>query len=187
MTEKQHKWYLREWSRAYAVHWCGTRGGEALARPGRKPSTVRDQVVAAAQRVAMQRGGGLSADALRHGCHIVALGKDVSSWKLTNKQVDLVVSQFRLLRNDADLSAQMKLTGPAAEPGASDRTRTLYSLDHIDLPPAYLAEMCRDKFGTSNWKSLPDDKLKQFLMTAKCRAMARVVAAPKKAVLTGSL
>lgn len=181
MTEKQHKWYLREWGRAYRVHWAGVKNGECLSRPGRPHSSLRDQILGIAGRIAgSTQAGLLTPDCIRHACHVHALGKDKTSWSLGNRDLDLVVAVFRLLANSLDLKAQLALTRAEGEEGVADRKRMLYSLEKIDLPAAYLAEMARDKFGSSDWRGLPDAALRQLIMTAKARAAARIVAQSKK-------
>ncbi|MBX3747301.1 MAG: hypothetical protein KF833_18485 [Verrucomicrobiae bacterium] len=197
MTEKQRKWYLREWSKAFRAHWSGVRRGEVVVRPGRAPADpVRDDVVRVAQaRRLRQGGGGLSADDLRRACHILAVGKDVSSWALTNKQLDRVVALFRRL---AGLNLGAVLVGVEADAEAArrqqvgglpdaDRKRVLYSLERVELPPQYVEELSRDKFGTGNWRSLPGPQLYQLLITAKARSVARAVADRAKVNLQTTL
>ena len=198
MTEKQHRWYLREWSSAFRVHWCGSKGGEALARPNRPACAMRERVIAEARKLAATREDGrMSADLLRRACHVVATGKDLSSYALANKQIDQVVAVFRVLARDRDVVAQMRVdaadverarlaqAGRAADAGQAiapsvaapdaDRNRMIYSISHSDLSAAYIAELARDKFGTAEWKGLPDEKLRQLLITVKCRAAARAI------------
>jgi hypothetical protein len=207
MTQKQHKWYLREWSAAFRVHWAGTKGGEAIVRSGRPPCPMRDKVMAAAGRLASTRKDGrISADLIRRACHLVGTGKDISSWSLTNKQVDQVVAVFRVLSQVRDVAAQMRLdaadverarmieAGRSKDSGMSlppsdaipdaDRVRCLYSLSKTDLPPAYVREISSDKYGTPNWESLPARQLHQLLITCKVRAAARLVAGARRAATT---
>lgn len=202
MTTKQHRWYLREWQAAFRRHWAGTASGEVLARPGRPASPVRDHVVALAGQIAAQLPDGrLSAEVLRHACHVAALGRDVSSLKLTNKQLDLVIALFRRLAEDGkDLAGQIRLDarGRELERQASaaadyqagcgsvppwreihpdaDRKRVLWSLEHGGYPEAAVARIASDKFGVASWRSLPDRELYELLLTVK-RAAVRKSAA----------
>jgi hypothetical protein len=198
MTAKQHKWYLREWSAAYRAHWSGVRKGEVLARPDR-PSDhpLRQKVIAVAQSIRLRKPtpGGLTPDDLRHACHQVAVGKDLSSWKLSNKQLDRVIALFRQLAG-INLAAILKTEAAASEdrrraehretsdtycqPDA-DRKRCLWSLSNLGLPPAYMEEISLERHGTRNWRSLPSPSLFQLLMTCRARAAARAVANLKKA------
>lgn len=201
MTPKQHRWYLREWQAAFRRHWAGTASGEVLARPGRPPSQIREHVVALAGRIAAQLPDGrLSAEVLRHACHVAALGSDVSSLRMTNKQLDLVIALFRrLAENGKDLAGQIRLDArgreldrqsaaaadyqaacgalppwKAAHPDA-DRKRCLWSLSNGGYPEAAIARISEDKFGTAAWRSLPDRDLYELLLTVK-RAVSRQAA-----------
>lgn len=207
MTKKQHSLYFREWRRAFEAHWTGVVQGEAVAKPGRTASAIRDRVVAAAQRLAVsQPDGRLTPDLLRRGCHLVATGAALSSYALRNKQLDQVLAVFRSLAQEEDLGARLKLeaaeaerarrvqAGRAADAGnplpdaeaapSMDRTRGVYAIRHCGLSEAYLAEIARDKFGTRDWASLPDAQLRQMLITCKARAMAKTVAADRRATRT---
>ena len=207
MTTKQHRWYLREWGAAFSAHWSGVRGGEVVARTGRPENhPLREQVLAVARRMLGARGGKLNADVIRHACHVVALGKDIGSMRFTNKQIDQVVAIFRQLAG-VNLSALMMTTqaesekarisaakaAKASSPDAptplpdADRARLIWALDHIDLPPAYLAELARDGFGTANWRSLPTEQLQKLRITAGCRAIARQITGTKRVNVASTL
>lgn len=201
MTQKQHRWYLREWSAAFGAHWAGTKYGEALARPGRPESEIRDQVVAIGRQIAARLPDGrLSADVLRHACHVAALGRNPSSREMTNKQLDLVVAFFRrLAESGRELSGQIRLDAREREltrqvsagaeygagdgPGApwrevhpdADRKRVTWSLEHSGYPEAAIAAISQDKFGTKGWRGLPDRELYELLLTIK-RAVGRKAA-----------
>ena len=155
--------------------------------------------MAAAGRLAMTREDGrISADLIRRACHLVATGKDLSSWNLSNKQIDQVVAVFRVLGQVQDIAAQMQLDAaeierarliqagraqdlghPEEAPTAlpeSDRKRLLFGIGKLDLAPAYIREIARDKFGTDNWEYLPTAQLTQLFITCKMRATARSIA-----------
>lgn len=201
MTTKQHRWYLREWSAAFRAHWAGVRGGEVLARPGRpEVHELREQILAICRRMLAVRGGRLDPDTIRHACHVHALGRDIPSMKMTNKQLDRTVAVFRqlagvnlaaMLTTEAASAEQHRLAqarrarrgDPAATPVPmpdADRTRLLWAIEHADLPPAYVEEICRDRFGTGNWRSLPTPSLHQLRITLACRATARAVGNTKR-------
>lgn len=175
MTDRQHRWYLREWSRAWRKHWAGTRQGEVIARPGRPAHPLRETIVAIARQLAGRNpdDGRLTADCLRHACHVHALGRDHGSWQLTNRQLDKVVAVFRLLADDSDLKARMTLDAPA---GMADQARVIHAIANSGFAPAYVEAISRDKFATSNWRGLDPARQRQLLVTIKCRAMARSVA-----------
>lgn len=191
MTPAQHRRYLRHWSAAFSAHWCGVKAGQPLTRPGRPPSEVRDQVVSVAGRLAGNRS--LSADHLRHACHVLVLGREKSSLKLTNKEQDLVIALFdRLAESGGELAGQLRLDAQGDEaarrgplPSKSwadrrqpdaDRKRVLWSLEHSAYPEPAIAAISRDKFATANWRGLDDRSLYELLLTVK-RAAARKQAA----------
>lgn len=179
MNKSQHRLYLREWGKAWKAHWSGVRKGEPLARPDRKPSAMRDRVLQAAGMLAMRDESPLTAETIRHACHVVALGKDCGSWALRNKELDRVLAVFRLLANDANLGAQLRLDNP--EIGA--RERMMHSIRNVDMGPAYVASISRDKFGTENWQSLDATRMQQLLMTIKARALVKQTANLKTAAV----
>ncbi len=207
MTPLQHRRYLRFWCATFARHWCGVKGGEPIARPGRGPSALRDQVVA--QAGAMAGAGRLTADHLRHACHAIALGRDVTSLRMTSKEQDLVIAVFqRLSEGEQELAGQIRSDARAAEVNRiadavaeyesrdgteapwtarrpdADRTRVLWSLAHSGYPEPAIAAIARDEFGTDNWRGLDDARLYRLLLTVK-RAAARKTAASEAGSVRG--
>lgn len=175
MTKPQHAKYMKEWSRAYRTHWAGVRNGEVLSRPGRPDSALREEILAIARREAAADpvDGRLTPDRLRHACHIHALGRNISSWDLTNRQWDKVVAVFRLLNDPANIGADIAVSDHQAHPMRPDRKRVAFALQKLDLPDAYIGEISRDKFGSSNWRQLTEVQLQQLLITCKARALSR--------------
>lgn len=202
MTTKQRRWYLREWNAAWRAHWGCVRKGEPVTNP-RRPQhhPLRDQVIGTAQRMALRRPDcRLTADLLRRACHVVAIGRDCSSYELKNKQLDQVVAVFRVLAGINDLAGQMRLEArdretvrrssakDAFEPGCgadapwvaarpdADPTRLKWRIEHLDYPPAAVGQICEDTYGTKNWRSLPEKEMHQLLITLLARSAARQVA-----------
>lgn len=175
MNKAQHAKYMKEWSKAFRTHWAGVKGGEVLSRADRPDSSLRETIlgIARQQAAADPQDGRLTPDRLRHACHIHALGRNISSWDLTNRQWDKVVSVFRLLGDPANIGADMAVTADQADPDRPDRKRLAFGLQKLDLPDAYIGEISRDKFGTTNWRQLSEDQLLQLLITCKTRALAR--------------
>lgn len=194
MTHLQKMRYLRHWATAFRAHWSGVRDGQPLARAGRPPSELRDEIVAIAGRIAGPTS--LSTDHLRHACHVRALGREKSSKRLTNKEQDLVVALFdRLAEAGAELGGQMRLDqrdrelarreSDSPRPPAwnvrrpdADRKRVLWSLEHSPYPEPAIAAIARDRFGTANWRSLDDAALYQLLLTVKRAATRKAVRQP---------
>lgn len=190
MTPAQLRRYWRHWNVAWSAHWAGVRGGEPVARVGRPVSELREQLVALAGQIAGP--GALRPDHLRHACHLLALGRDRRSAHLTSKEQDLVIAIFQRLaaaghelagqiRSDAretELDRRRDYRGSSAAASGprraweqrrpdADRKRVLWSLEHSLYPRLAIEEIARDKFGTSDWRSLDDRRLYQLLITVK--------------------
>lgn len=207
MTAKQHRWYLREWGAAFGAHWAGVRSGEVVARSGRPdPHPLREQILAIARRMLVTRGGKLDADCLRHSCHVHALGRDVPSMKMTNKQIDKVVAVFRqmagvnlaaMMQSDAAIRESHRLSedrlrkranpcAPTPMPDA-DRARLVWAIEHVDLSPAYVEEISRDVYGTADWRTLPTGMLHKLRITLACRSAAKAISGTKRVNVTSTL
>jgi hypothetical protein len=202
MTSAQRVRYFRYWQAAWRAHWTGVASGEPCARPDRPESVLRDQIVAIAGQMA--GASHLTPDLLRHACHVAALGEDVETLRMTNKQQDLVIAVFqRLAEAGQELAGQIRLDARgreiqrlesiATEASAAcgnavpwegrrpdaDRKRVLWALEHSGYPEAAIATISGDKFGTRAWRGLPDPQLYQLMITVKGRqASRRTPAAP---------
>lgn len=82
----------------------------------REWGNVRRALVAAGRTPA-------EADAQRHRIHIEQLGRDVSSKRLTNAQLDSVLAGFRAYSRPDDLMAQLRLIDQPEQRLAAYRTR----------------------------------------------------------------
>ena len=164
MTDKQHKYfYLRAWTQAFAANWQRDRG--TLLRKEGRSGTRLDQVEDVAAERAWKRTSRVTAEDLRHACHVVAIGHDKSSLDLNNRELDKLVSLFRILTDPDDLNAQIALDNPEVEA----RRRLEWSVEHCGLDDAYMLHIVHSKFGTKNWRSLPDPQLRQLVVTLKNR------------------
>lgn len=179
MNEAQAKrLYFPAWNRAFAANWYHDRG-TAVRRQGRFCQEL-DQVEAVAAERARQRSCRVTANELRHACHLVALGLDKSSLDLSNRELDQVLALFRVLADPDDLSARIALDHPEKDA----RRRLEWAVRNCGLPEAYVRTVCSSKFGTHNWRGLDDLPLRQLMVTLKCRAKARreAVAEPEPAL-----
>ncbi|MFO1458250.1 MAG: hypothetical protein U1G08_02505 [Verrucomicrobiota bacterium] len=140
-----------------------------LPRPDAPANPQADEVMAIATRHAARRQALVSPDDLRHACHVVALGKDRSSYDLTNWQMDRVVALFELLADNENISAQVRWANEDL-----DAVRRLeWAIKNVGFPEAYIAAISHGKFGSRAWKALRPDQLRQLLITLKGRAAAR--------------
>ena len=89
-----------------------------------------------------------------------------SSKDLTNDDLDKIFDAF-----DAIL---VMVDGPGKSGRADQpRKRLIWAIENTKLEPAYLAELCADKHGHEDWRSLPMPDLEKFRFTATARAHAR--------------
>jgi hypothetical protein len=151
-----------------------TRWGEATDEPARgdaHPTTELAAVIGFARSLAAAAHRGLKVDDLRHGAHVLALGRDKSSAQLTNTELDRVVALFRLLAAPEDLAAIIAWDAyqRGEDPGAL--TRVEYFIRRC--PEAYVRSVCHGRFGTRNWESLTIAQKKLLGMTLANRKPAR--------------
>ena len=151
MTDLQRtRFYFPAWNlccRANGWKMAGSRlvfDAGALTEEGRKAVTLANQ------RALMEHRP-VTLDDLRHGVHIVALGRDKSSEHLTNAEVDRVVALFHYLRAPEDLTAVMKWTAyeRGEDPGQLRRIEFVIR----SVPEALQRHIALDMIGTRDWES----------------------------------
>lgn len=175
MTESQSKriyWPL--WSAAWKANW--KKEGNAVV-PSRDwaAGTPGDLVWGAAFRAARREARGVAADDLRYACHRVALGRDKSSKDLTNAELDLVSALLRVLADPDDLDAALD----HQDPSRAVRRRLEWGVSSSGFPAAYVAAVCRSKFGVYDWSTLDNTRLSQLVITLSQRARAKSQAKPQ--------
>lgn len=161
LTQSQDKKYWRRWAAcARANRWTMVSGRlNALAILDASEHHCR--VVAAARQLAAAQAVGLTADHLRHACHLVAIGRDKSHAKFSNKDFDAVLNYWgdeRAIRGllivPEDLASEIHRSNPALK----TRERQLVFLNQ-DCLGAYIAKECDRMFGTKDWAALSDAEL----------------------------
>jgi hypothetical protein len=181
MTAAQKfKFYFPAWTACVRANsWRKERG--RLVGHNLQPATGNLQpelakVFTFATQRALQAGRSLAVDDLRHGCHLVALGRDKSSADLTNAEVDKVVTLFHLLANPDDLDARLGWDAYARgeDPGA---VRRLEWFIVKSAPEAYIRSVSADKFGTRQWEQLTLPQKKHLAMTLANRRTVKIAAA----------
>jgi hypothetical protein len=165
MTENQlRRFYFRAWAAcSRALGW--NRAPVRLASHGApEVNSLYQAVWTAAEALARQPGGSVTANDLRHACHHIALGADKSAKTLTNAEADRVVALFNLLAAPEDFDAMMAWQNPEA--GAVKRLT--WAIEHL-APAAYVEAVASDKFGTRAWQTLPEASLRQLALTLRNR------------------
>jgi hypothetical protein len=120
---------------------------------------------------------GEEANTQRHAAHVKALGRDKSHKDMTNREIDLVFAEFRLLADPANLNAAME----AANPEIGERRRLVAgTLERIESE-AYLRPVLETEHqyaaflesrGWQAWRDLPIGLLRSLHMTVVHRARA---------------
>ncbi len=109
------------------------------------------------------------ADAKRHEIHEDALGKPMSSKDFKNKDLDAVLGHFDKWIAFTDKDLRDAPSRAEVQPCK----RLIYAIKATGLPEAYLAQIARDQFGSSDWEALSEAELTKFRFTACARANSR--------------
>lgn len=162
MTDRSRiRFYLPAWTAA----WKRIQGIQAWHLE--LGSTLAAQLLHQVLDVAAKRPETVRADAVRHACHVVALGSDISSKRMTARQADRCVALFNILADPDDLIA----TNRWLHPDAADRGRLIYAIERCGLTEAYRKALARDRHGTTEWRTLDLTELRQFSITCRQRAL----------------
>lgn len=124
---------------------------------------LRKVGVLALQRARMGARG-VTVDDLRHGAHLVALGKDKGSATLTNGELDRVLAVFRVLADGDDVQGAMEFDRPEL----GERRRLVWVIEHA-APEGYVRGITRDRFGRDDWRELGVVELRQLVVTLRAR------------------
>lgn len=142
MTNPQRKrFFFPLWNETCRKLGWGMSGGRLIIVEDKLNDHGR-RVLAAAEKIAIANHRAPVLDDLRHGCYVVALGRDADTNKLSNKDVDAVTSLFKLLVNDTNIAADMRLNDPTI--GA--RERLVLAINKLRVPDALIISICRRSF-----------------------------------------
>lgn len=172
-TEPQIKsLYFPAWNRVCrALNWRMVKGRLSGKKEplwgGMETSRLYQEVWAEAEILARHLARAITAEDLRHACHVVAIGRDVSSKDLNNPALDRVLILFRLLRDPDDLEAMMTWLHPEH----AERRRLIWSISNA-APDAYIlrcATPWRGSFEGDRWDGLPTAALRKLLALLRLR------------------
>jgi len=161
MTKAQETMYWRRWGAvARANRWRMVKGRlDEAAVLGATEAHLK--VAAAAAAIALQGHRSITAEDLRHGCHVVACGRDMGHGRMGNKEFDQVLNYWgdeRLVRGlliePLDLGSEIHRTNP----GLKSRERHLWFLREECLM-GYVASECQRIYGTKDLEGLGDVEL----------------------------
>ena len=162
MTSSQKfRLYLPAWAEVVRVQgWRMDRATHRLVGPrrefwgGDETSRLYARVWQHADTLSVRAARGVRPDDLRHGVHVAALGRDMSSSGFDNRQLDRVLVALRLLANADDVGAMLSWLHP--EQGV--RSRRVWWLRNR-CHPAYVARVARDMYGVADWSGLDDHQI----------------------------
>ena len=174
MTPSQNSKYWRRWGqvcRANNWRWIKGRLVEGARLDLGDHHTAVWQI---AQTIADQTCRAITADDLRHACHIHALGRDIGHSDLTNEQFSrllLLWGDERHLRGlliyPDDLTAQIHWHNP-------DRAKKDSLVRNIRSAAReeYISAITQDLYGTIYWEDLDNKALLGLLRKIKANAPA---------------
>jgi hypothetical protein len=174
MTQNQEKLYWRLWGRVcHANDWRWVKG-RILQTAERKLSEHHAAVWKCAEALARANQRGVTADDLRHGCHMYAIGRDRPHLELKPAvECSRVFTLFKLLIEPEDLDAVMDWQNPERD----ERRRLVVGIQRM-APFAYIDAICRDKFRNYTspfFEDLDLDQLRHLRVTLASRARRKGV------------
>lgn len=189
MTPSQKNLYFNLWREVTIAHdWRMIKGRLLATRPEAAGQAEADKLALrvweAACALAGQAHRAITADDLRHACHIVAIGKDISSKVMTNKQLNRLFALFKFLKDPNNIAAAIAWENPED----ADRKSLIIVIQryaglactgnaehHVD---AYINEICKHRTDWPNyhephWEDLQLHQLRQLVTTLSNRARAK--------------
>jgi hypothetical protein len=172
MTEKQESLYWRLWSRVCHVNDWRFLKGRVLPAAQRDTSEHHVAVWRCAGALAGEAHRSVTADDLRHGCHVHAIGRDRPHLELHPRtECSRVFTVFKLLIEPTDLDAQMDW----ADPMRDEKRVLIVGIKRI-APFAYIDQVCKGKFSDYTspfYEDLEIGQLRQLRVTLESRKRKR--------------
>jgi hypothetical protein len=172
MTDKQNTLYWRMWGRVVDANDWRMSKGRLISPLARHTSNLGQRVLVLAAEIAQPQHRSVTADDLRHACHVAAVGHEKSHKDLTNAEFSRVLTTFKLLIEPDDLDAQMDWDNPNR-----DAHRSLVAGINKIAPHAAIDAICKNAFDNYNspfWEDLDLDQLRWLIRTLKDRAARRL-------------
>ena len=129
------------------------------------------------RRIYRKRGySPTEADGVRMEIHQRELGETKSSKDLNNADLDKILAAFKAELPSADLITQLEAT-------EQPRKRAIWKIEHLGLTPRYIEKVSQSRFGTRDWRRLPEPDLEKLRITMieRARAFAKGNGEPKPA------
>ena len=178
MTEAQTKQHWRCWAHVVAANDWKMAGGRLApgAQRTRALSIYHAAVWAAAEQLALQAHGAVTADSLRHGCYLVAtthLQGFRKSTRATDSSKALDNAGFSHLlalwgdeKGKAGLLIEPDCLASltAWEHPENDAAEGLDVMIERAAPPARIIAICRNAFDCVSWRNLPTPQKRTLLL-----------------------
>jgi hypothetical protein len=180
MTEPQHALYIRRWICVVrANHWVMRKHRLVENAVRGERSEWHQRVWDAAEMLAAQEHCAVTAEHLRHGCHVVAFGKKKSSWDLTNQEFDRLLIWFGhepkhnmrgpllkgLLIDPENLTSVQAWLNP-------EENKRLHKIEYLRklADEGKLRALSRNAWSIGDWESLDAQRLDSLISEVKAKA-----------------
>jgi hypothetical protein len=158
-SDQSNRIYFPLWRGAFAANWRLENGVPVLLDKPANPH-LAGQIDGLARATARSQFRALKVDDLRYASHVVFLAAEKSSKDITNKELDLLLANYKLLVNPDDLSAVMGVQ----HPDQAARIRQIHALERCGKPEALLQEWCSYfNGGRRDWRDLPSVNFNRFV------------------------
>jgi len=157
MTDSQKAKYWRRWAACARANRWTMISSRLNALAILDASEHHCAVHAAALQLAAAEAKGLNAGHLRHGCHVVAIGRDKSHTKFSNKEFDALLNYWgdeRAITGLLILPEDLAAAVHEAAPELKQRERLLIVLRR-DFLEGYIVALCERIHGRKDWEQLP--------------------------------
>ena len=171
MTDLQNRKYFRRWAEVVRCNDWSMIKGRLNPKASRTYSEHHKAVWKLAETLAQAHHRAVTAEDLRHGCHLYAFGgKDCSHKDFTNAQFSRLLAlwgdekkQRGLLIEPDCLTSRNHWDDPTV--GEVERLKAYIS----KAPEAYVRAISADRFGTRLWEWLEPGQLRALVMTLRAR------------------
>jgi hypothetical protein len=142
MTEKQQRrFFFPLWTQTCRkLGWHMKAGRLVMERESTNIHVAK--VIAAGEVIALKHHRAMTLDDLRHGSYLAAISANKDTLKLNNREVDSITSLWKLMQEETNIAAAMRLEDPTI--GA--RERLVIAINKLRVPDAMIISICRRSF-----------------------------------------
>ena len=153
-VNQRKRFFFPAWNQAcQALGWKMVEG--RLVTASRPLNQHAQRVVDVATQMAVRSHRAPELDDLRHAVYVIVLGRDKDTVKLANGEVDRIVSYFKLMVDEVNIAADVRLNNPAI----AEREALVAKIRRLKIPFAVIDQVCRRSFdpvySPPHWDQLP--------------------------------